>query len=44
MKQSLFESRHQGEWEHLARQLDQLERSRSVPQSSDFPEIGRAHV
>ncbi len=37
MKQSLFESRHQGEWEHLTRQLDQLERSRSAPQSSDFP-------
>ncbi|MDP9785198.1 stage II sporulation protein M [Pseudomonas fluorescens] len=37
MKQSLFESRHQGEWAQLSRQLDQLERSRSVPQSSDFP-------
>lgn len=37
MKQSLFESRYQGEWAQLSRQLDQLERSRSVPQSSDFP-------
>jgi len=37
MKQSLFESRHQGEWEQLSRLLDQLERSRNVPQSSDFP-------
>ena len=37
MKQSLFESRHQGEWDRLSRQLDQLERSRNVPQSSDFP-------
>ncbi|MCQ6257936.1 stage II sporulation protein M [Pseudomonas sp. Q11] len=37
MKQSLFESRHQGEWDRLSRQLDQLERSRNVPQSGDFP-------
>ncbi|WP_434675945.1 stage II sporulation protein M [Pseudomonas sp. D3-10] len=41
MKQSLFESRHQGEWEHLSRLLDQLERRRNVPQSSDFPHAYR---
>ncbi|CDF95271.1 MULTISPECIES: stage II sporulation protein M [unclassified Pseudomonas] len=41
MKQSLFESRHQGGWEQLSRQLDQLERSRNVPQSSDFPHAYR---
>ncbi|WP_053145785.1 stage II sporulation protein M [Pseudomonas sp. P97.38] len=37
MKQSLFESRHQEEWDRLSRQLDQLERNRRVPQDSDFP-------
>lgn len=41
MKQSLFESRHQGEWEQLSQQLDQLERSRNVPQSSEFPQAYR---
>ncbi|TWC25664.1 putative membrane protein SpoIIM required for sporulation [Pseudomonas sp. SJZ085] len=41
MKQSLFESRHQGEWDQLSRQLDQLERNRNVPQSSDFPQAYR---
>ncbi|MGK3119067.1 stage II sporulation protein M [Pseudomonas corrugata] len=41
MKQSLFESRHQGKWEQLSRQLDQLERSRNVPQCSDFPQAYR---
>jgi len=41
MKQSLFENRHQGEWEQLSRQLDQLERSRNVPQSSGFPQAYR---
>jgi uncharacterized membrane protein SpoIIM required for sporulation len=37
MKQSQFESRHQGEWAQLSGLLDQLERSRNVAQSSDFP-------
>ncbi|WP_260959195.1 stage II sporulation protein M [Pseudomonas citri] len=37
MKQSLFESRHQTEWDQLARQLDQLERSRNALQDGDFP-------
>lgn len=41
MKQSLFENRHQEAWEQLSRQLDQLERSRNVPQSSDFPQAYR---
>ncbi|MCE0461977.1 MULTISPECIES: stage II sporulation protein M [Pseudomonas] len=41
MKQSLFENRHQEEWERLSRLLDQLERSRNVPQSSDFPHAYR---
>jgi uncharacterized membrane protein SpoIIM required for sporulation len=41
MKQSLFESRHHEEWERLSRQLDQLERSRRVAQSSDFPQAYR---
>jgi uncharacterized membrane protein SpoIIM required for sporulation len=41
MKQSLFEKRHQEEWDHLSQQLDQLERSRNVAQSSDFPNAYR---
>lgn len=41
MKQSLFESRHQQQWQRLARQLDQLERHRRVAQSSDFPHAYR---
>jgi uncharacterized membrane protein SpoIIM required for sporulation len=41
MKQSLFENRHQGEWDHLSHQLDQLERRRNVAQSSDFPNAYR---
>ena len=41
MKQSLFESRHHGEWEHLSRLLDQLERNSNVAQSSDFPHVYR---
>lgn len=41
MKQSLFENRHQGEWDHLSRQLDQLERRRNVAQSGDFPNAYR---
>jgi uncharacterized membrane protein SpoIIM required for sporulation len=41
MKQSQFETRHQGEWEHLSRLLDQLERRRNVAQSGDFPQAYR---
>ncbi|MDB6444343.1 stage II sporulation protein M [Pseudomonas sp. 21TX0197] len=41
MKQSLFENRHQQEWEQLSRLLDQLERSRNVPQSNEFPHAYR---
>ncbi|MBV4550577.1 stage II sporulation protein M [Pseudomonas sp. SWRI102] len=41
MKQSLFESRHQAQWDQLSRLLDQLERSRGVAQSSDFPQVYR---
>jgi uncharacterized membrane protein SpoIIM required for sporulation len=41
MKQSLFEKRHQEEWDHLSQQLEQLERSRNVAQSSDFPNAYR---
>ena len=37
MKQSLFENRHQREWDQLSQQLDQLERSRHALQSGDFP-------